>query len=272
MNFDGNISYALSGENTVNINWAKKSAVPVWHVPPPNDAPLDGVARGSWCSLKLRGVDLPEEAVVGFILEKNCFVTVVFDAHITDGELVVGKGAASYMICVEEAATETMDIRDEKSALERMANKTGDEHCKVLLKKTHQERFDLFNSSITNDPKFMVAFNFLLPYGFADLVALAKQVNIIDDLSDRLKAHVDDHKVACQLLASINEVREKQKIAGLRRFEWITTKAYDAMKEFAEGHYRDEVYLMCIDVEVQTTAAVRQSQFMEAMENMKNSN
>eukprot|EP00922_Rhytidocystis_sp_ex-Travisia-forbesii_P036150 GHVS01053636.1.p1 GENE.GHVS01053636.1~~GHVS01053636.1.p1 ORF type:complete len:412 (+),score=31.60 GHVS01053636.1:100-1335(+) len=257
---------------TVNIKWPDEKSITSVVFPARNDAMLDVVARGAWCSLKLRGLDLPRDAVVGYISDENCLVTVVFDANINDvGELVVRNNNASYMIG-DEGVKRTIDIGAEGSALLTMSNEAADKYCKNLLKDTHGDRFALFNTSISGNCNFMVTFNFLLPYGYADLKELSIQVNRIDKLSDRLQENVNDDEAACQLMACINEVREAQKVADLRRFEWITTKAYNvvhAFHEFLNGN--SGVVPKCKSVKP-PTADSRQMSFSEALQILKGSN
>eukprot|EP00922_Rhytidocystis_sp_ex-Travisia-forbesii_P036148 GHVS01053634.1.p1 GENE.GHVS01053634.1~~GHVS01053634.1.p1 ORF type:complete len:406 (+),score=26.12 GHVS01053634.1:100-1317(+) len=251
---------------TVNIKWPGAKSIPVGRVAQKSDASLDHVARGGWCSLKLRGLELPEEAVVGFIPDKDCFVTVVFDANVTDGELVVRNNHAFYMITKSDGEIEVkreIDIGAKESALLTMSHVAADKYCTPLLKDTHDARLRLFNPSISGNRNFMATFNFLLPYSFADLSELAGQVNRIDKLSGRMQEN-GDYEAACQLIDSITK---EQMLGDIRRFKWIISKACKALKKVADAHSNDNASLECNSEETLTDANIT-----EALQILKGSN
>eukprot|EP00922_Rhytidocystis_sp_ex-Travisia-forbesii_P067256 GHVS01100033.1.p1 GENE.GHVS01100033.1~~GHVS01100033.1.p1 ORF type:complete len:249 (+),score=18.90 GHVS01100033.1:78-824(+) len=100
--FNFSFGHDRKGAESLYVQWGHKQPIPVWNIPTWNKTMLDPTARGSWCSLKLRGLDLPKDAVVGYISDEKCLVTLVFDAKNTGG-------VASYIIGDKEVE-EKIDI------------------------------------------------------------------------------------------------------------------------------------------------------------------
>eukprot|EP00922_Rhytidocystis_sp_ex-Travisia-forbesii_P009136 GHVS01013344.1.p1 GENE.GHVS01013344.1~~GHVS01013344.1.p1 ORF type:complete len:810 (-),score=126.21 GHVS01013344.1:408-2837(-) len=168
----------------------------------------------------------------------DCIVHIMYDAKIApNGEIEGGDGNALCLFVFqpygEEAAT--VNIGTDGMAVSRIANATSNQSCRKVLWKAQAKRVGLFSSSVQRDPDLLAALD--LPYGFANLLKLARQIEAIDSQSDKLRQMGDGtgkHHLQNMLMASFTLMASINAAKGnsiLPRLKSISTNAYEAVQK-----------------------------------------